>query len=310
MRVYSNITETIGFTPLVHLQNIEKHFSLNAKIFAKVESFNPAGSVKDRAALFMINDAEKKGLINKDTTIIEPTSGNTGIGLASIAASRGYKVILTMSSSMSKERQDLLKAYGAEIVLTEPAKGIPGAIEKAQELASTIENSFIPSQFSNMANAQSHIETTGPEIWADTDGTVDIFVAGIGSGGTVTGTGTFLKSKNPSIKLIGVEPEKSPFLTKGEKGPHGIQGIGAGFKPDILNTEIIDTIERVADEDAKSTAQLLALNEGILAGISSGAALYMAIQYAKKQENKDKVIVVVLPDTGERYLSTGLFLYE
>ncbi len=307
MKVYNNITETIGSTPLIHLQNIESQFSLQAKILAKVESFNPAGSVKDRAALYMINDAEKKGLINKETTIIEPTSGNTGIGLASIAASRGYRTILTMSSSMSKERQDLLKAYGAEIVLTEPAKGIPGAIEKAQELASQIENSFIPSQFSNPANYQSHRDTTGPEIWNDTDGIIDIFVAGIGSGGTITGTGTFLKSKNSSIEIIGVEPAKSPFLTKGEKGPHGIQGIGAGFKPDILNTEIIDAIECVADEDAFATAKNLAQSEGILAGISSGAALFAAIQYAKKAENKGKTIVVVLPDTGERYLSTGLF---
>ena len=308
MRIYNTITDTIGSTPLVRLQNIEKQFALNAKIVAKVEAFNPAGSVKDRAALFMINDAEQKGLINKGTTIIEPTSGNTGIGLASIAASRGYKVVLTMSSSMSKERQDLLKAYGAEIVLTEPAKGIPGAIEKAEELASQIENSFIPSQFSNPANYQAHIETTGPEIWADTDGGVDIFVAGIGSGGTVTGVGHYLKSKNAAIQVIGVEPEKSPFLTKGEKGPHGIQGIGAGFKPDILNTDVIDTIEAIADEDAFATAKILAHKEGLLAGISSGAALYAAIQYAKKAENKDKTIVVVLPDTGERYLSTGLFL--
>lgn len=307
MKVYNNVTETIGRTPLIRLQNIEKQFSLQAKILAKVESFNPAGSVKDRAALFMLNDAENKGLINKDTTIIEPTSGNTGIGLASIAASRGYKTILTMSASMSKERQDLLKAFGAEIVLTEPSKGIPGAIEKANELAATIENSFIPSQFTNYANAQSHIETTGPEIWNDTDGTIDIFVAGIGSGGTITGTGTYLKSKKSSIEVIGIEPEKSPFLSKGEKGPHGIQGIGAGFKPDILSVDIIDTIECIKDEDAFATAKNLARTEGILAGISSGAALYAAIQHSKKEQNKDKTIVVILPDTGERYLSTGLF---
>ncbi len=305
--IYKGTTELIGNTPLVEAVNIEKHLNLNAKILLKMEYLNPAGSVKDRIAKFMIEDAEEKGLLKPDSIIIEPTSGNTGIGLASIAASKGYRIILTMPETMSVERRNILKAYGAEIVLTDGAKGMAGAIEKAEELAKAYTNSFIPGQFSNPANPEMHRKTTGPEIWKDTDGQADIFIAGVGTGGTITGTGEYLKSKNPDVKVIAVEPADSPVLSKGKAGPHKIQGIGAGFVPAILNTDIIDEIIPVENEDAFSASKIIAKMEGVLVGISSGAALHAAIETARKPENKDKIIVVVLPDSGDRYYSTPLF---
>lgn len=306
-KIYKSLTELIGRTPLLELTRYEKKHDLKAKVIAKLEYYNPAGSVKDRIALAMIDDAEKRGIINKDTVIIEPTSGNTGIGLASVAAARGYRIILTMPETMSIERRNLLKAYGAEIVLTEGSKGMRGAIEKAQELAKEIPNSFIPGQFDNPANPEIHRKTTGPEIWEDTDGKVDIFVAGIGTGGTITGAGEFLKSNNPNIWIVAVEPAGSPVLSKGTPGTHKIQGIGAGFVPKVLNTKIYDEIITVENEDAFATGKELARTEGLLTGISSGAALWAATQVAKRPENAGKNIVVVLPDTGERYLSTPLF---
>lgn len=307
MRVYRKITDLIGGTPLLELTNYEKANELNAKIYAKLEYFNPAGSVKDRIAKAMLDDAEEKGLLKPGAVIIEPTSGNTGIGLASVAASRGYKVILTMPETMSVERRNLLKAYGAELVLTEGAKGMPGAIAKAKELAEQIPNSYIPSQFTNPANPAVHLKTTGPEIWADTDGKVDIFVAGVGTGGTLSGVGAYLKSQNPNVKVVAVEPATSPVLSGGKAGPHKIQGIGAGFVPDTLNTDIYDEILPVQNEDAFATGRALARSEGVLVGISSGAAVFAAAQLAKRPENAGKVIVVLLPDTGERYLSTPMF---
>lgn len=307
MRVYRKITDLIGGTPLLELTNYEKANELNAKIYAKLEYFNPAGSVKDRIAKAMLDDAEEKGLLKPGAVIIEPTSGNTGIGLASVAASRGYKVILTMPEMMSVERRNLLKAYGAELVLTEGAKGMAGAIAKAKELAEQTPNSYIPSQFTNPANPAVHLKTTGPEIWADTDGKVDIFVAGVGTGGTLSGVGAYLKSQNPNVKVVAVEPATSPVLSGGKAGPHKIQGIGAGFVPDTLNTDIYDEIFPVQNEDAFATGRALARGEGVLVGISSGAAVFAAAQLAKRPENTGKVIVALLPDTGERYLSTPMF---
>lgn len=307
MRVYRKITDLIGGTPLLELTNYEKINELNAKIYAKLEYFNPAGSVKDRIAKAMLDDAEEQGLLKPGAVIIEPTSGNTGIGLASVAASRGYKVILTMPETMSVERRNLLKAYGAELVLTEGAKGMPGAIAKAKELAEQTPNSYIPSQFTNPANPAVHLKTTGPEIWADTDGKVDIFVAGVGTGGTLSGVGAYLKSQNPNVKVVAVEPATSPVLSGGKAGPHKIQGIGAGFVPDTLNTDIYDEILPVQNEDAFATGRALARSEGVLVGISSGAAVFAAAQLAKRPENAGKVIVALLPDTGERYLSTPMF---
>lgn len=307
MRVYRKITDLIGGTPLLELTNYEKANKLNAKIYAKLEYFNPAGSVKDRIAKAMLDDAEEKGLLKPGAVIIEPTSGNTGIGLASVAASRGYKVILTMPETMSVERRNLLKAYGAELVLTEGAKGMPGAIAKAKELAEQTPNSYIPSQFTNPANPAVHLKATGPEIWADTDGKVDIFVAGVGTGGTLSGVGAYLKSQNPNVKVVAVEPATSPVLSGGKAGPHKIQGIGAGFVPDTLNTDIYDEILPVQNEDAFATGRALARSEGVLVGISSGAAVFAAAQLAKRPENAGKVIVALLPDTGERYLSTPMF---
>lgn len=307
MRVYQKITDLIGGTPLLELTNYEKANELNAKIYAKLEYFNPAGSVKDRIAKAMLDDAEEKGLLKPGAVIIEPTSGNTGIGLASVAASRGYKVILTMPETMSVERRNLLKAYGAELVLTEGAKGMPGAIAKAKELAEQTPNSYIPSQFTNPANPAVHLKTTGPEIWADTDGKVDIFVAGVGTGGTLSGVGAYLKSQNPNVKVVAVEPATSPVLSGGKAGPHKIQGIGAGFVPDTLNTDIYDEILPVQNEDAFATGRALARSEGVLVGISSGAAVFAAARLAKRPENAGKVIVALLPDTGERYLSTPMF---
>lgn len=307
MRVYRKITDLIGGTPLLELTNYEKANELDAKIYAKLEYFNPAGSVKDRIAKAMLDDAEEKGLLKPGAVIIEPTSGNTGIGLASVAASRGYKVILTMPETMSVERRNLLKAYGAELVLTEGAKGMPGAIAKAKELAEQTPNSYIPSQFTNPANPAVHLKTTGPEIWADTDGKVDIFVAGVGTGGTLSGVGAYLKSQNPNVKVVAVEPATSPVLSGGKAGPHKIQGIGAGFVPDTLNTDIYDEIFPVQNEDAFATGRALARSEGVLVGISSGAAVFAAAQLAKRPENAGKVIVALLPDTGERYLSTPMF---
>ena len=307
MRVYQKITDLIGGTPLLELTNYEKANELNAKIYAKLEYFNPAGSVKDRIAKAMLDDAEEKGLLKPGAVIIEPTSGNTGIGLASVAASRGYKVILTMPETMSVERRNLLKAYGAELVLTEGAKGMPGAIAKAKELAEQTPNSYIPSQFTNPANPAVHLKTTGPEIWADTDGKVDIFVAGVGTGGTLSGVGAYLKSQNLNVKVVAVEPATSPVLSGGKAGPHKIQGIGAGFVPDTLNTDIYDEIFPVQNEDAFATGRALARSEGVLVGISSGAAVFAAAQLAKRPENAGKVIVALLPDTGERYLSTPMF---
>ncbi|MFR7556356.1 cysteine synthase A [Hominenteromicrobium sp.] len=307
MRVYRKITDLIGGTPLLELTNYEKANELNAKIYAKLEYFNPAGSVKDRIAKAMLDDAEEKGLLKPGAVIIEPTSGNTGIGLASVAASRGYKVILTMPETMSVERRNLLKAYGAELVLTEGTKGMAGAIAKAKELAEQTPNSYIPSQFTNPANPAVHLKTTGPEIWADTDGKVDIFVAGVGTGGTLSGVGAYLKSQNPNVKVVAVEPATSPVLSGGKAGPHKIQGIGAGFVPDTLNTDIYDEILPVQNEDAFATGRALARSEGVLVGISSGAAVFAAAQLAKRPENAGKVIVALLPDTGERYLSTPMF---
>ena len=307
MSIYQNITDLIGGTPLLELSNTEKAEQLDAKIVAKLEYFNPAGSVKDRIAKAMIDDAEEKGILKPNSVIIEPTSGNTGIGLASVAASRGYHLIITMPETMSVERRNLMKAYGAELVLTEGSKGMKGAIEKAQELAESTPNSFIPSQFTNPANPAIHEKTTGVEIWDGTDGKVDIFVAGVGTGGTVSGVGAYLKSKNPDVKIVAVEPKGSPVLSEGTAGPHKIQGIGAGFVPETLNTKIYDEVITVGNEDAFATGRAIARNEGVLVGISSGAAVWAAIQLAKRPENKGKTIVGLLPDTGERYLSTAMF---
>ncbi len=307
MKIYEKITDLIGSTPLVKLANFSKSCGLETPIVAKVEFFNPAGSVKDRIAKAMIDEAESKGALKKDSVIIEPTSGNTGIGLASVAAARGYRIILTMPETMSVERRNLLKAYGAELVLTDGAKGMKGAIEKADKLAAETPNSFIPGQFVNPANPTAHRKTTGPEIWEDTDGKVDIFVAGVGTGGTVTGVGEYLKSKNPNVKIVAVEPATSPVLSKGTPGPHKIQGIGAGFVPDTLNTKIYDEIITVSNEDAFATGRAIARQEGMLVGISSGAAVFAASELAKRPENKGKIIVALLPDTGDRYLSTPMF---
>ena len=307
MSIYKGTLGLIGKTPLVEAVNIEKKLGLNARLLVKLEYFNPAGSVKDRIAKAMIEDAEAKGLINENTTIIEPTSGNTGIGLASIAAAKGYRIILTMPETMSVERRNILKAYGAEIVLTDGSKGMKGAIAKAQELADSIDNSFIPGQFVNPANPAVHKATTGPEIWEDTEGEVDIFVAGVGTGGTVTGTGEYLKEQNPAIKVVAVEPETSPVLSKGTPGPHKIQGIGAGFVPDVLNTGVYDEVITVANEKAFETSKFLTKTEGVLTGISSGAALAAAIELAQRPENAGKTIVALLPDSGDRYYSTPLF---
>lgn len=307
MKIYKKITDLIGGTPLLELTNLEKNNGLEATILGKLEYFNPAGSVKDRIAKAMIDDAEAKGLLHEGSVIIEPTSGNTGIGLASVAAARGYRLIITMPETMSIERRNLMKAYGAELVLTEGAKGMKGAIAKAEELASEIADSFIPSQFTNPANPAIHEKTTGVEIWDDTDGKVDIFVSGVGTGGTVSGTGAYLKSKNPNVKVVAVEPKSSPVLSEGTAGPHKIQGIGAGFVPETLNTNIYDEVITVSNEDAFETGRNIARNDGVLVGISSGAAVWAAIQLAKRPENKGKVIVALLPDTGERYLSTPMF---
>lgn len=305
--IYTSAEQLIGNTPLVELTHIEKEFDLKARLIAKLELFNPAGSVKDRVALAMINDAEKRGVLNKDSVIIEPTSGNTGIGLASVAAARGYKLIIVMPDSMSVERRQIMKAYGAQLVLSPGAKGMPGAIELANQLAASTPNSFIAGQFVNPANVMAHYTTTGPEIYSATDGKVDIFVAGVGTGGTITGTGKYLKEQNSKIKVVAVEPATSPVLSKGVKGPHGIQGIGAGFVPDILDTGIYDEIIPVKDEDAFTYGRLMGKREGVLVGISSGAALAAAVELAKREENAGKQIVVLMPDTGDRYLSTKLF---
>ncbi len=305
--IYTSVDQLIGKTPLLELANIEKNLGLKAKILAKLEYFNPAGSVKDRVGRAMIDDAEASGKLTPDSVIIEPTSGNTGIGLAAVAAARGYRIIIVMPETMSVERRQLMKAYGAELVLTEGAKGMKGAIEKAEELAKEIPNSFIPSQFTNPANSKAHFETTGPEILEDTDGKADIFVAGVGTGGTVTGVGEYLKSQNPDIKIVAVEPASSAVLSTGAAGAHQIQGIGAGFVPEVLNTEIFDEIITVSDKDAFEIGRLIGRSEGILVGISSGAATYAAIELAKRPENEGKNIVVLLPDTGDRYLSTPLF---
>ncbi len=306
-KIFKGAVELIGKTPLVELENIEKTYDLKARLLAKVEYFNPAGSVKDRAAKYMIEDAEKRGVLKKGSVIIEPTSGNTGIGLASIAAVKGYRIILTMPDTMSVERRNILKAYGAEIVLTEGALGMKGAIDKAEELANSIQGAFIPAQFDNKANAQAHYETTGPEIWEDTDGAVDVFVAAVGTGGTITGTGSFLKEKNADIKVVAVEPASSPLLSGGEAAPHKIQGIGANFIPNVLDTQIYDEIIKVEDDDAFAASKELTKKEGMLTGISSGAALWAAIELAKRSEYEGKTIVALLPDSGDRYYSTPLF---
>ena len=306
-KIYNGALELVGNTPLVEVKNIEEELGLEARILVKLEYFNPAGSVKDRIAKAMIEDAEEKGLLKEGSVIIEPTSGNTGIGLASIAAVKGYRIILTMPETMSVERRNILKAYGAEIVLTEGAKGMKGAIEKADELAKEIPGSYIPGQFVNPANPEVHRKTTGPEIWKDTDGEVDLFIAGVGTGGTLTGVGEYLKSQNPDVNIVALEPASSPVLSTGKGGPHKIQGIGAGFVPDVLNTTVYDEIFTVENDDAFATGKLLAKKEGILVGISSGAALYGAIELAKRPENKGKTIVALLPDTGDRYYSTPLF---
>lgn len=307
MAVYTSIDQLIGNTPLLELSNIEKNFDLKAKVLVKLEYFNPAGSVKDRIAKAMLDDAEAAGKLNKDSVIIEPTSGNTGVGLASVAAARGYRLIITMPETMSVERRLLMKAYGAELVLTDGAKGMKGAIAKAEELTAEIPNSFIAGQFTNPANPQAHIKTTGPEIWNDTEGKVDIFVAGVGTGGTVTGVGKFLKSQNPDVKVVAVEPASSPVLSKGTAGAHKIQGIGAGFVPDTLDTSVYDEVIAVENDDAFETGRLVGHSEGVLVGISSGAAVWAAIELAKRPENEGKTIVALLADTGERYLSTPLF---
>ena len=307
MKIYKSITELIGKTPLLELCNYGKQQGLNATIAAKLEYFNPTGSAKDRVALSMIENAERAGILNPDSVIIEPTSGNTGIGLAAIAARKGYKTVITMPETMSPERIKLMKAYGAQVVLTDGKKGMSGAIEKAEQIALSEKNAFIPGQFTNPSNPEAHYLSTGPEIWSDTDGKVDIFVAGIGTGGTISGTGRFLKSKNPDIKIIGVEPYSSPVLSKGKSGAHGIQGIGAGFVPETLDTSVYDEIVAVKDSDAFLSSRELARTEGILTGISSGAALYAAAQLALRPENRSKLIVVLLPDTGERYLSSPVF---
>lgn len=307
-KIYKSAAELIGNTPLLEVGNIEKELGLEARVLVKLEYFNPAGSAKDRIALNMIEDAEAKGTLKPGSVIIEPTSGNTGIGLASIAATKGYRVILTMPETMSVERRNILKAYGAEIVLTDGSKGMNGAIAKANELAAEYENSFIPGQFENPANPEIHRKTTGPEIWEDTEGNVDIFVAGVGTGGTITGVGEYLKSQNPNIKVVAVEPATSPVLSQGKSGPHKIQGIGAGFVPKALNTSVYDEIMPIENEDAFTIGKLIAKKEGILVGISSGAALYAAIEQAKRPENKGKTIVALLPDSGDRYYSTPLFV--
>lgn len=306
-KIFNNMEELIGHTPLMELNNLEKKLGLEARILAKLEYLNPAGSIKDRAAKNMLDDAEAKGLIKEGAVIIESTSGNTGIGLAAIAAARGYKMILTMPDTMSEERRNILKAYGAEIVLTEGAKGMAGAVEKAEELAASIENSFIPDQFGNPANPQAHILTTGPEIWDDTDGQIDILVAGVGTGGTLTGIGTYLKEKNPNVQIIAMEPATSPLLSQGHAGAHKLQGIGANFIPAILDTELYDEVVTVENEDAFTMAKELAHTEGVLVGISSGAALQAAVDLARRPENKGKTIVTILPDSGDRYYSTPLF---
>lgn len=307
MKIYTSVDQLIGKTPLLELKNIEKKLELGAKIYAKLEYLNPAGSVKDRVAKAMIDDAEAKGLLKENSVIIEPTSGNTGIGLAAVGASRGYRVIIVMPDTMSEERRLLMSAYGAELVLTDGKKGMAGAIEKANELAKEIPQSFVAGQFVNPANAKAHFDTTAPEIWEDTDGNIDIFVAGIGTGGTITGTGEFLKSKNKNIRVVGIEPKDSAILSGEKAGPHGLQGIGAGFVPEVLNTEIYDQIITVSTNEAYEAARLMGKAEGVLVGISSGAALHGAINEALKSENKGKSIVVLLPDTGDRYLSTELF---
>jgi len=306
-KIYKNLAELVGKTPLLEVVNYSKNKDLKANILAKLEYFNPAGSVKDRIAKAMIEDGENKGLLKQGSVIIEPTSGNTGIGIASIGTAKGYKVIIVMPETMSVERRSLIKAYGAEIVLTEGSKGMKGAIAKADELASETPNSFIPGQFKNPANPEIHKNTTGPEIWEDTDGKVDIFVAGVGTGGTITGVGEYLKSKNPNVKIVAVEPADSPVLSEGKSGPHKIQGIGAGFVPDVLNTSIYDEIIKIKNEDAFAASRELSKSEGLLVGISSGAAIFAATELAKRSENAGKTIVVLLPDTGERYLSTALF---
>lgn len=301
-KIYRAADEIIGHTPLLEMTNIEKNLKLDSRILAKLEYFNPAGSTKDRAAREMIDDAERRGLINEKTTIIEATSGNTGIGLASVAAARGYKIVIVMPETMSVERRKLMKAYGADLILTDGSKGMAGAVERANELASKIENSFIPGQFENSANAEAHFKTTGPEIWEDTDGEVDIFVAGVGTGGTITGVGRYLKEKNPNVQVVAVEPASSPVLSKGYSGKHGIQGIGAGFVPKLLDTKIYDEIITITDSEAIAVGKMIGTNEGVLVGISSGAAMAAAIKLSQRPENKGKNIVVLLPDTGDRYL--------